>query len=219
MSCSSVDSEEFEPEALVDSGVAHRQDNSEVKTGLEETHRGLQDYVEYMGSATRVILVPSIRDANHDFVFPQPAFDIQQAVSNISLASHNFKEITLSYQITSLTNPGIFSANEIKVGCCTVDILKQLSGEEISRNPSGGSKQRMNRLANHLLSQHSFYSLYPPMEDTPVLSIGDKNDREEQAKCICVNPGRLARGEGAGFFVELNYEGSPDSTSALVISI
>ena len=39
-SCSSVDSEEFEPEALVDSGVAHRQDNSEVKTGLEEAHRG-----------------------------------------------------------------------------------------------------------------------------------------------------------------------------------
>ena len=35
-SCSSVDSEEFVPEALVDSGVAHRQDNSEVKTGLEE---------------------------------------------------------------------------------------------------------------------------------------------------------------------------------------
>ena len=39
-SCSSVDSEEFEPEALVDSGVAHRQANSEVKTGLEEPHRG-----------------------------------------------------------------------------------------------------------------------------------------------------------------------------------
>ncbi|KAF5939775.1 hypothetical protein HYC85_024034 [Camellia sinensis] len=107
----------------------------------------------------------------------------------------------------------------------------------------------MNRLANHLLSQHSFYPLYPPMEDTPVdfslapealqipcnldililssdlahfvkvLSIGDKNDGEEQAKCICVNPGRLARGEGAGFFVELNYGGSPDSTSASVISI
>ncbi|CAL5415674.1 unnamed protein product [Camellia sinensis] len=31
-----MDSEEFEPEALVDSGVTHRQDNSEVKTGLEE---------------------------------------------------------------------------------------------------------------------------------------------------------------------------------------
>lgn len=31
----------------------------------------LQDYTQYMGSAVRVILVPSIRDANHDFVFPQ----------------------------------------------------------------------------------------------------------------------------------------------------
>ena len=39
-SCSLVDSEEFKPEALVDSGVAHRQDNSEVKTRLEEAHRG-----------------------------------------------------------------------------------------------------------------------------------------------------------------------------------
>ncbi|KAF5934510.1 hypothetical protein HYC85_030681 [Camellia sinensis] len=41
--CSSVhpvDSGEFEPEALVDSKVAQRQDNSEVKTGLEEAHRG-----------------------------------------------------------------------------------------------------------------------------------------------------------------------------------
>ena len=35
-----MDSEVFELEALVDSGVAHRQDNSEVKTGLEEALRG-----------------------------------------------------------------------------------------------------------------------------------------------------------------------------------
>ena len=34
-----MDSEEFESKALVDSGVAHRQDNSEGKTVLEETHR------------------------------------------------------------------------------------------------------------------------------------------------------------------------------------
>ena len=35
-----MDSVEFEPEALVDSEVAHRQDNFKVKTGVEETHRG-----------------------------------------------------------------------------------------------------------------------------------------------------------------------------------
>ncbi|KAF5951072.1 hypothetical protein HYC85_013065 [Camellia sinensis] len=38
-SCSLVDSEELEPEALVESGVAHQKDNSVVKMGLEEAHR------------------------------------------------------------------------------------------------------------------------------------------------------------------------------------
>ncbi|CAL5415553.1 unnamed protein product [Camellia sinensis] len=198
------------------------------------------------GSAARVILVPSIRDANHDFVFPQPAFDIQQADLKHQMKKRKLKdgEKRKMHEVEKAKDEQISKKRqreerrgrgvEIKVGCCTVDVLKQLSREEISRNPSGGSKQRMNRLSNHLLSQHSFYPLYPPMEDTPVdfslapealqipcnldililssdlahfvkvLSIGDKNDGEEQAKCICVNPGRLARGEGAGFFVELN---------------
>ncbi|CAL5390971.1 unnamed protein product [Camellia sinensis] len=35
-----VYSEEFEPEAVVESGVAHQKDNSVVKMGLEEAHRG-----------------------------------------------------------------------------------------------------------------------------------------------------------------------------------
>ncbi|KAJ0094674.1 hypothetical protein Patl1_16868 [Pistacia atlantica] len=175
-----------------------------------EILRRLQDYVEYMGSEVRVILVPSIRDSNHDFVFPQPAFDIHPP--------------DLRYQITSLTNPGMFEANQVKVGCCTVDILKQLSGEEI------------------------FYPLYPPAEGIPldfslapealnitsipeiiilpsdmkyfvkVLSLGG-NEGEEQKKCICINPGRLAKGEGGGTFAELNYHGSPDMMNASIIGI
>ncbi|CAL5389228.1 unnamed protein product [Camellia sinensis] len=55
MSCSSVDSEEFEPEALVDSGVAHRQDNSEVNTGLEEAHRGWFNSGDYEPTGTTPI--------------------------------------------------------------------------------------------------------------------------------------------------------------------
>lgn len=41
----------------------------------------LQDYVEYMGSGARVLLVPSTRDANHDFVFPQVLFLIDLSYS------------------------------------------------------------------------------------------------------------------------------------------
>lgn len=49
-----------------------------------------------------------------------------------------------------------------------------------------------------------------------VLSV---SEGEETAKCVCINPGRLAKGEGGGTFVELRYNGSPDRMHASVISI
>ncbi|KAL6186378.1 hypothetical protein ACLB2K_042498 [Fragaria x ananassa] len=201
-----------------------------------EILRRLQDYAEYMGSHARVVLVPSVRDANHDFVFPQPPFDIHPP--------------DLKHQIISLTNPGMFEANQVKIGCCSVDILKHLSGEETSCFPKDGtSRDRMSRLANHILGQRSFYPLYPPAESVPldfslapealnislipdililpsdlkyfvkVLSLGEGGEGEPPVKCICVNPGRLSKGEGGGTFVELNYYGSPDTSNASIIGI
>ncbi|KAF9594823.1 hypothetical protein IFM89_034806 [Coptis chinensis] len=64
----------------------------------EDSQKALQDYAEYMGYVARVVLVPSLRDAYHDFVFPQPAFDIHSDLKN---------------QITRLTNPGLFDANKV----------------------------------------------------------------------------------------------------------
>ncbi|KAK1365684.1 DNA polymerase alpha subunit B [Heracleum sosnowskyi] len=234
-----------QPQLLILLGPFIDSEHPEIKKGTvnrtfdelfhHEILKRIQDYVEYMGSGARVILVPSIRDANHDFVFPQAPF-------NIHLPD-------LKDQIISITNPGTFSANEVKVACCTVDMIKQLSGEEISRNAAGGSKHRMSALANHILCQRSFYPLYPPAEGIPldfslapealeissipdililpsdlthfvrVVSVGGKSEGEVQRKCLCVNPGRLARGEGGGFFVELNYHGSPDSATASIIRI
>jgi hypothetical protein len=44
-----------------------------------------------MGSDTRVILVPSIRDANHDFVFPQVNINSTSAqVGDVSFLSFCF---------------------------------------------------------------------------------------------------------------------------------
>ncbi|XP_010250838.1 PREDICTED: DNA polymerase alpha subunit B isoform X2 [Nelumbo nucifera] len=202
----------------------------------EEVLKRVQDYAAFMGSAARVVLVPSIRDAHHDFVFPQPPLDI------------HFSD--LKHQITSFANPGLFDANKVKIGCCSMDILRQLSGEEISRNPANGlSGDRMGRLACHLVNQRSFYPLYPPAEGVPldlslvpealqipsvpdilvlpsdlapfvkVLPFGQRMNEEEQVKCICINPGRLAKGVGGGTFVELNYHGNADRTSASVIRI
>lgn len=52
-----------------------------------------------------------------------------------------------------------------------------------------------------------------------VLSHGERGEGEKPVKCICVNPGRLAKGEGGGTFVELNYYGSPDTSNASIIGI
>lgn len=232
------------PQLLVLVGPFIDSEHDEIKKGtvdrsfddifhLEVLTR-LKNYVEYMGSTVRVILVPSIRDANHDFVFPQPSFDIRTP--------------DLNNQIECITNPGIFEANGVKVGCSSVDILKQLSGEEISRITADGNKDRKSRLAKHILSQHSFYPLYPQAESVPldvsiapealqvsvvpdililpsdlihfvkVLSV-EGGSQEEQVKCMCVNPGRLAKGRGAGTFAELNYHWTPDATVASIISI
>ncbi|KAK9076199.1 hypothetical protein SSX86_004532 [Deinandra increscens subsp. villosa] len=221
-----------EPQLLVLLGPFIDFEHPEIKKGaLNKTYdelfrievlKKLQDYVEYMGPAARVVLVPSVRDAHHDHVFPQPAFDINLA--------------DINHQITCITNPGIITANKVKVGCCSVDVLKQLSTDMVSR----GIKNRMNTLTTHLLSQRSFYPLYPPAEDTPVdLSLAPEAfqmsvisdilivpsdltqfvkvlspEGTSEVKCICVNPGRLARGEGGGHFVELNFHGGPDSSSA-----
>ncbi|KAH8495455.1 hypothetical protein H0E87_018581 [Populus deltoides] len=96
------------PQLLVLMGPFVDSEHPEVKKGAvdrsfdelfcQEILRRLQDHVEYAGSNVRVILVPSIRDAQHDFVFPQPAFDIHLP--------------NLEHQITGLTNPGIFEANQ-----------------------------------------------------------------------------------------------------------
>lgn len=47
------------------------------------------------------------------------------------------------------------------------------------------------------------------------------NESEEinHKKCIAVNPGRLAKGEGGGTFVELDYSGGPDRINASIIGI
>ncbi|XP_003552790.1 DNA polymerase alpha subunit B [Glycine max] len=223
------------PQLLVLLGPFVDSEHPDIKKGtvdrsfdeiFEEILKKLEEYVD---SATRVVLVPSIRDANHDFVFPQPALDMKS-------------------QIVSLSNPGIFEANKVKVGCCTVDILKQISGEEISRTAADGKPiDRLSRLANHILNQQSFYPLYPPAEGVPldfslapealqlssipdililpsdikyfVKVLSSENEGINHTKCIAVNPGRLAKGEGGGTFVELDYCGGSDQINASVVGI
>ncbi|VAI91720.1 unnamed protein product [Triticum turgidum subsp. durum] len=234
-----------QPQLLILMGPFIDSDHPEIKKGTSdqsfhdifhfEILRKLQDFTQYLGHNVRVIFVPSVRDAHHDAVFPQPAFDL-----------HLPEDMT--QQITCLSNPSLFSSNEIQFGCCTVDILKQLSGDEISRKPPGGkAADRIGRLATHIVKQQSYYPLYPPAAGVPmdfslakealeipsapdvlllpsdlapsvkVLSVNE--DTEEHKRFICVNPGRLAKGIGGGTFVELYYNEDTEKTKAFIMRI
>ncbi|KAH8964673.1 hypothetical protein BDL97_04G079200 [Sphagnum fallax] len=114
----------------------------------EQVRARVEEYCEEMGEGARVLLVPSYRDAHHDCIFPQPPFD-----------ANGFEDP--DRQITLLANPGLIKCNEITMGCCTADVLRHLSSEEVSRAPPGVSSDRMTRLASHLLAQRSFYPLFP----------------------------------------------------------
>lgn len=45
---------------------------------------------------------------------------------------------------------------------------------------------------------------------------GDGSTRQ---KCICTNPGRLAKGIGGGTFLELKYHGDAEKSSASIMRI
>ena len=85
-----------------------------------------------------------------------------------------------------------------------------------------GSSDRLTRLTNHLLSQRSFYPLYPPTDEmnidyahhehyavlpiTPHIMVVPSDLRyfvKDINGCCCVNPGRLAKGQIGGTFAKL----------------
>uniref|UniRef100_A0A0E0FAT1 DNA polymerase alpha subunit B n=1 Tax=Oryza meridionalis TaxID=40149 RepID=A0A0E0FAT1_9ORYZ len=182
-------------------------DHPEIKKGavdqsfqdifLFEILRKLQDFTQYLGHNVRVILIPSVRDAHHDFVFPQPAFDLN-----------------LPEDIT----------HQIHFGCCTMDILKHLSGEEISRKPPGEKHgDRIGRICTHILKQQSYYPLYPPPAGVPLdFSLANGALEIASAPDVLLLPSDLApfvKGIGGGTFVELDYNGDTDKTSASLIRI
>lgn len=208
----------------------------------EEVCARLRDYCEEMGPSAHVVLVPSTRDAHHDYLFPQPPFNV-----------HAFDP---THQISCVANPGLFCLDEITIGVCTVDVLRHLSSEEISRIPEQSTNDRLARLSTHILSQRSFYPLFPAAPGLPldlsvssealhmlsipdiiifpsdlaafvkVLQVGDDHkltepglqngsygDCTKQSKCVCINPGRLAKGTNGGTFAELlNLEQDQNST-------
>ncbi|XP_069326301.1 DNA polymerase alpha subunit B [Eulemur rufifrons] len=163
-------------------------------------------------SGSHLVFVPSLRDVHHEPVYPQPPF------SYSDLSREDKKRVQF------VSEPCSLSINGVIFGLTSTDLLFHIGAEEISS--SSGTSDRFSRILKHILTQRSFYPLYPPQEDmaidyetfyvhaqlpvTPDVFIIPSELKyfvKAILGCVCVNPGRLTKGQVGGTFSRLYLRG------------
>jgi len=170
--------------------------------------------------ACKVVIMSSHRDVHHcSSVYPQPPYSVS------SMGPDGVKrlqcEIEALQRLMFVPDPCTLKVNGVVLGLTSTDILMHLTKSEVSVGAPGGS-DRMSRLAQHILHQHSYYPLHPPSEEvcvdyelweayaklpvTPhvlVLPSDLKAFVKDVEGCICVNPGRLTTGTVGGTYARM----------------
>ncbi|XP_015974960.1 DNA polymerase alpha subunit B isoform X3 [Rousettus aegyptiacus] len=106
-------------------------------------------------SGSHLVFVPSLRDVQHEPVYPQPPF------SYSDLPHEDRKRVQF------VSDPCSLSVNGVVLGLTSTDLLFHMGAEEISSSSSGTS-DRFSRILKHILTQRSYYPLYPPQEDMAI---------------------------------------------------
>ena len=194
----------------------HEKVNEDLEEAFETffASKILNRIVEAAKSApnTRFMLVSSQFDVHHLPIYPTPPFITTEIIPD---------------NVDFLADPSIFEVgNGLILGMTSTDILFHVGKEEISARISGDG-DRLTRLSKHILSQKSFYPLYPPQEDLNVdfEHLEKHCGFEKQPHVtlfpsdfvhfikdinggVVVNPGRLAKSEGGGVYLKMEIKPS-----------
>uniref|UniRef100_A0A8B9L1B0 DNA polymerase alpha subunit B n=1 Tax=Astyanax mexicanus TaxID=7994 RepID=A0A8B9L1B0_ASTMX len=165
------------------------------------------------GTGCKLVLIPSQRDVHHHYIYPQPPFTLPD------LKKDDVQRVTLAPEPCTLLIGGV------TLGLTSTDILFHMGAEEIS---SATGSDRFSRIMKHMLTQRSFYPLYPPAEEvnmdyerfqqygllplTPDVLIAPSELRyfiKDVIGCVCVNPGRLTKGQVGGTYGRLLLQQNP----------
>ncbi|CAH2325230.1 DNA polymerase alpha subunit B [Pelobates cultripes] len=157
-------------------------------------------------SGSHLVFVPSIRDVHHYPVYPQPPFTCYEPSKEDKQRVH------------FVSDPCTLTVNSVVFGFTSTDLLFHMGAEEISSS-SAGAPDRFSRILKHILTQRSYYPLYPPSEEmnidyeglysfasmpvTPDIFIIPSELRyfiKDISGCICINPGRLTKGLVGGTY-------------------
>uniref|UniRef100_A0A4W4FCE3 DNA polymerase alpha subunit B n=1 Tax=Electrophorus electricus TaxID=8005 RepID=A0A4W4FCE3_ELEEL len=155
------------------------------------------------GTGCKLVFVPSQRDAHHHYVYPQPPFTLPD------LKKDDVQRVTL------VPDPCTLLIGGVTFGLTSTDILFHMGAEEINRR---------------LVGKFSvfYYPLYPPAEEvsmdyekfqqygqmplTPDVLIVPSELRyfiKDVIGCVCVNPGRLTKGQVGGTYGRLLLQQNP----------
>ncbi|ETI49489.1 hypothetical protein F441_06656 [Phytophthora nicotianae CJ01A1] len=163
----------------------------------------------------QVVIVPSLRDANHEYVYPQPPLNKKKACEAFEVADY-------AKRVHFMSNPSTFSINGVVFGTSALDVVVQLSSNELYR-AQVRDQNRLLRLCEQVVDQRSFYPMFPPppnseapidlrymkqfqFEQTPdILLLPSILNRfcGRVKDSICLNPGQLCKGESGGTFAHI----------------
>ncbi|KAF4318688.1 hypothetical protein BBO99_00000885 [Phytophthora kernoviae] len=163
----------------------------------------------------QIVMVPSLRDAHHEYVYPQPPL-------NKKKACEAFESAEYAKRVHFMSNPGTFSINGVLFGTSALDVVVQLSSNELYR-AQVRDHNRLLRLCEQVIDQRSYYPIFPPppsaeapidlrymkqfqFEQTPdVLLLPSILNRfcGRVKDSICINPGQLCKGESGGTFASI----------------
>ncbi|KAL6459154.1 hypothetical protein MHYP_G00326260 [Metynnis hypsauchen] len=165
------------------------------------------------GTGCKLVFIPSQRDVHHHYIYPQPPFTLPD------LKKDDVQRVTLAPDPCTLLIGGV------TLGLTSTDILFHMGAEEIS---SATGSDRFSRIMKHMLTQRSFYPLYPPAEEvnmdyerfqqygllplTPDILIVPSEMRyfiKDVIGCACVNPGRLTKGQVGGTYGRFLIQQNP----------
>ncbi|KAK4473639.1 hypothetical protein MN116_002991 [Schistosoma mekongi] len=161
----------------------------------------------------KVIIVSSWREVHHDPVYPTPPIDKSWIEKTPDLLS--------SYaNVQFAPDPCLIQIEEYIFGITSVDVLKDISCEEISAGCSG--RDRITRLCRHIIASSCFYPVHPPDDDLPldyplwsqyaqfsvtphclILPSKLRQFIKDVDGVLCINPGFVSRGESFGSYAEI----------------
>jgi len=201
----------------------------------ERISRMIEEFFdEGQACPTQFVLVPSLEDAFHDNVFPQPPFqdrveggivmDIPggEGIKVGTLGLEEVEQVVKEKQpqthkrVHCVSNPATFKINDVVFGVTSIDPILALNTNQASININ-----RMERMAQHLLTQQSYYPIFPApksanldlrhidkfsMEVTPdVLIVPSKLApfAKDVVGTVVVNPTTLAKGNTGGAYASI----------------